>query len=260
MFLTRDFVLVLVMVVFLVMAIGATIFGKADSTAPAAQTVAFVESPAADYEVVSAEKEGISREQRLAEMRKKVAESGELLTLSAPDTAPTTPVVPVEETPVVTVAPAVVAEQRCADYGSFTGSWSPAGLQFEVAEGARLVYREVMKDVITGTTSRVQQTREVLLQLPMRALPSSQPSCLTSDVVGVAQDGSLIRNAEAGLYGVFGESTLIGYALDGFPIYGNATVATDVCGGAVLNGTYRYYLSAERDFILGCYAATPVTL
>jgi hypothetical protein len=59
----------------------------------------------------------------------------------------------------------------------------------------------------------------VVLQLPLPFGPQGK-TCLSYDVVGVALDGSLIRNNEHSLYQVFGSETLIGYALDGFPIYG----------------------------------------
>jgi hypothetical protein len=84
---------------------------------------------------------------------------------------------------------------------------------------------------------------------------------LPTDVVGIAQDGSLIRESEMALYGVFGGETLVGYALDGFPIYGsNPGAATDHCGGMMVGGQYRYYLSPERDSVINCFAGVPVTL
>ena len=86
------------------------------------------------------------------------------------------------------------------------------------------------------------------------------PTCLYSDVVGIAQDGSLIRNNEVGLYSVFGSDTLIGYALDGFPIYGKIKESGDKCGGSVVNGQYRYSLSDQREFILNCFSAPPVRM
>jgi hypothetical protein len=69
-----------------------------------------------------------------------------------------------------------------------------------------------------------------------------------------------MRNNELALYTVFGPDTLVGYSLDGFPIYGPSTVATDSCGGAMVGGVYRYVLSAERPGLLTCFAATPARL
>jgi hypothetical protein len=78
--------------------------------------------------------------------------------------------------------------------------------------------------------------------------------------VGVAKDGSLIRNNEARLYGIFGEQTLVGYALDGFPIYGISESVVDACGGVSVAGQYRYQLSVERENIINCFAAKPIAL
>jgi hypothetical protein len=90
----------------------------------------------------------------------------------------------------------------------------------------------------------------------------ANPTCLPHEVVGIARDGSLIRNDEAALYGIFDDTVLIGYALDGFPIYGQTVDRPlDQCGGAMVDGSYRYYLSEERDHVLGCYrGGEPITL
>ena len=81
-----------------------------------------------------------------------------------------------------------------------------------------------------------------------------------SDVIGIALDGSLIKNNEYSLYSIFREETLIGYALDGFPIYGQSEVSTDECGGILADNQYRYYLSKERKAVLYCYSGTPVEI
>jgi hypothetical protein len=99
-----------------------------------------------------------------------------------------------------------------------------------------------------------------VLQLPTRTTPSTNPTCLASDVIGIATDGSLIRNNEVGLYGIFGADTLIGYALDGFPIYGAGVGAVDACGGVVVSGVYRYQIQLKNETIINCFAGTPVSL
>ena len=95
----------------------------------------------------------------------------------------------------------------------------------------------------------------------LRTWPSGTTSCLPSDVIGIALDGSLIRNNEAALYTVFGGETLIGYALDGFPIYGmTPLLATDRCGGVQIDGNYRYVLQPDRPGLITCFAGAPITL
>ena len=162
--------------------------------------------------------------------------------------------------------PSTVGEQRCQQYTQFAGVWPTTSLQFDVVEGSRIVFTEDETESNMATTASssnmlvLEPTRTVYLQLPIRSIPSPATSCVQSDVVGVAQDGSLIRNNEAGLYGVFGADTLVGYALDGFPIYGSSGASTDSCGGMVVAGQYRYQLSPSRDVILNCFSAAPARL
>ncbi|KAG7377048.1 hypothetical protein PHYPSEUDO_012250 [Phytophthora pseudosyringae] len=61
-------------------------------------------------------------------------------------------------------------------------------------------------------------------------------------------------------------SPLIGFAFDGFPLYGpygeNGQVPTDLdaCSGRVGDdGTYRYHVTLAAPFLLGCFRGTPST-
>jgi hypothetical protein len=130
-----------------------------------------------------------------------------------------------------------------------------------------LVYREhevLPEPVVDGastTLTLVPTTeREVVLQLPHRLFATGANACLSTDIVGIALDGSLIRNSDYTAYRVFGSETLIGYALDGYAIYGTGTFATDACGGSDVGGEYSYYLSPDREGVIGCFNATPVSL
>jgi hypothetical protein len=58
-------------------------------------------------------------------------------------------------------------------------------------------------------------------------------------------------------------SGLVGYALDGYPIYagGRWTDAQlDACHGHVVHGGYRYEATAEYPYTLGCFHGTPLRL
>jgi hypothetical protein len=79
-------------------------------------------------------------------------------------------------------------------------------------------------------------------------------------VIGISKNGSLIRNTDVAGYGSFGGDTLVGYALDGFPIYGAADKRTDICGGLMEDGQYRYQISNSRDTIITCYVGSPISL
>ncbi len=198
--------------------------------------------------------ETISREQRLKEMKEKIASIGDQVISTSPDTAtPQPPVVP-------EVAEGVVpAEQRCGTYHHGGAGWNASGLMIAEVEGARLVYRDVPGAPLASSTEPTI-SRDEVLQLPLSSIPASHQSCIASDVIGIAKGGSLIRNNEVAVYKVFGPDTLVGYALDGFPIYGADSSKTDVCGGKMMDGQYRYQLSAKRDTIINCYAGTPVSI
>lgn len=269
---TRDLFLFAIVIVFLVVAIGTTVVrqyisGDAASEKQSTQAIELAAVPDREYAVDIDIPESVTREERVAAMRQKIAEGGELA-ISTPENIPTTNTETVEEEVEDTdEAGVTTGPQRCAQYQPFQGVWSPQGIEFEVVEGSRVVYQEIASEyklepeTATSGAALPRDTRqEVLAQLPINTIPTSSSHCLPSDVIGIAQDGSLIRNTEVGLYSVFGDNTLIGYALDGYPIYGVTQTAGDVCGGVVVNGQYRYYLSSERETILNCFVGVPVSL
>lgn len=150
--------------------------------------------------------------------------------------------------------------QQCPHYRSFAGMW-PAPVVIEEHEGARLViHRHPDIDDVSPMEESLLRG-EILLQLPTMRQPVGQPSCVASDVVGVARDGSLIRNNEYQAYGFFGADTVVGYALDGFPIYGRNDVAqTDQCGGGMGVAGYGYILKSDRPAVLNCFSGRPVSI
>lgn len=260
MFRTRDFLLLFTAIVFLMVAIGTTSMSKR-TTSPEAVDAALQPAPITEggYSASVSESTSLSREARLAAMRQKVTESESLVLAAAVATETLDEnysVDSVNQTNSVTDSPLTA----CPPPVTHTGAW-PRGVVFELREGARVLYTEstIMQPTVGTSAPQAELTQTIVLQLPVPFGPAANPTCPASDVVGVAQDGSLIRNFETGLYSVFGENTLIGYALDGFPIYGVSSVQTDKCGGAVV-GTYRYYLSDSRESIINCYAGTPVKL
>lgn len=266
MFRTRDFVLIFVTVVFLVSAIGATLWHKNIATDVRSTDIKLVEETSADHMAVVDSPESFSRQERLENMRKKIAD-GQGMVFTAP-AADETPAIVEEELSVEDEIESVIgAEMKCPGYVEYTAPWSATGVNIESVEWARVVFREVVTEPVTDQTATAtsevlpsKTDREVLLQLPTQPVNLSQPACIPSDVVGIAQDGSLIRNSESELYGVFGADTLIGYAIDGFPIYGTSDIQTDACGGIITTEGYRYFISSERDEILGCFRAAPINL
>lgn len=150
-----------------------------------------------------------------------------------------------------------LAERRCSLYQPSGSLWDARGVKMQVSEGARVFYRPGTATASVGSTTT--PTREVLAELPLRK-SATGAYCVPSDVIGITENGFLIRNSEVSLFASYGSSALIGYALDGFPIYGASDVKTDQCGGAVVGGQYRYVLDTNRETIIACYGATPVAL
>lgn len=146
--------------------------------------------------------------------------------------------------------------------------------------------------------------QDVLLRLPADPRPTARPSCVPMGMIGFAVTGAAIYNALDGLgrdaaaheildaceghperngqYHYHGPSPCapdgdgpVGYALDGFGIYGvhgedgneihNADL--DACHGhtatVVWNGhrqrIYHYHMTHEYPYTLGCYTGTPVS-
>ena len=92
----------------------------------------------------------------------------------------------------------------------------------------------------------------------MRSTRNGFDSCIAHDVVGISTTGELIANADAPRYAGYSAATLVGYALDGFPIYGpQSSAQLDACGGTSEGEGYRYHIRSVESFVLGCFAGTP---
>ena len=265
MFRTRDFLLLIVAVMGLVVAIGTTmVLQKSGSIAEVSTVILADSSVDTEYTAeVSESKELLPREGRLLEMRQKIAAGGQL-TIEIPE--------PVTEE-AADILPDSDENQEassdkgnvllCAGYTPYGDGWRADGISVEIVEGSRVFYRTIEQDIVAIPNAGVTSPdgyRVAVLQLPIQSFLTTASNCLTSDVVGIAHDGSLIRNSEVGLYGVFGEGTMIGYALDGHSIYGVSEASLDSCGGRMVSGEYRYYLSDERETILNCFVSVPAAL
>jgi hypothetical protein len=257
---TRDFLLFLIAVVFLVLAIGVEFINSISAQRINYEPRKFLavdDTPESYLAEVASAPESVSRADKLANLRKILAE--QKTTISAP--SPTDTVEPSTiTTPVATSTIVTTDIQLCNNYRPTFVPWTTEKIQNEEREGVRVFY-SMEPTVSNGTSSTPTLNETVMAVLPIRDTPLAKPNCIVGDVVGIALDGSLIRNNEQKLYGIFGENTQIGYALDGFPIYGSAPeIKTDSCGGIVVNGTYRYYISKERTGILGCFSGIPAKL
>ena len=204
-----------------------------------------------------------TRFDRLATMRRKLSEIKtelrapvELVTelVSEPESTPATSAETTESETVATVT-------LCPTKRVQTIVWPVSPLKYAVRANQRVFYSEVITLAADASSTPVI-TERVVLTLPLRGEALSFTSCIASDVVAVTTTGLPIRNSDFGKYQGVGPSTLIGYSLDGFEIYGEsgAGVITDACGGTAASGVYRYYLSDPRAGVLGCFAGIPVLL
>ncbi|MEY2665646.1 MAG: hypothetical protein RLZZ480_751 [Candidatus Parcubacteria bacterium] len=231
---------------------GFGVFGRQDASV-------FVSTGEQDMQAVIEDSTESAREDRIASLRKKIAALGNLGGVADEQVVVATSSVPTA--PAESEGP--VKENRCANFTTGGVVWNSAGVKMEEVEGARLVFRETKNSASSSASSTVTAPvtqRQILAQLPVRSAPGSSQSCISSTVIGITKNGALIRNTDVGAYGSFGESVIVGYALDGFPIYGASNKKTDICGGAMEDGQYRYYIANNRDTIITCYAGIPISL
>jgi len=244
---TRDFFLFLICVAFLIVAIGFQV--TQSRTAFLDMSQGMPQFRGGEGEPISAELVIVedTRGARIARLREMVG---------AIATPPVSEIVVSEEVATSTTTAEQTTSSKavlCPQYQTYARPWSTTGLTSVEREGVR-IFHEGTQALADGELGVIR------IILPVRQFASVNTSCIPSDVIGIALDGSLIRNNEQGLYGVFGENTHIGFALDGFPIYGASTAVTDSCGGTTVATEYHYYLSLDREFILGCFAAAPTLL
>jgi len=255
---TRDFLLFLITLAFLLVVITTETarqwFARGEVDVPTVTMPAFNDDAPSERLAEVVAKETIDRPGNIARLREQlsafmalpakveeVIEAPQIDEVVSPATS-TTEVV----TPVGTAL-------RCGAYRPYAGTWPNQLLSIEEQEGVRVV--SIKNNAVTPGDE------QVVLVLPIRTEGTpSTPVCLLTDVVAIAQSGSLIRNTDVVGYRAFPEHMLLGHTLDGFPLYGYSDRATDRCGGVEVDGTYRYYLSTARETALDCFVAPPVAL
>ncbi|MAZ56707.1 hypothetical protein CL653_02870 [bacterium] len=110
-------------------------------------------------------------------------------------------------------------------------------------------------------------TTEPFVVLPVRSIRSTFDTCLPDNIIGVTANrvGDVwkpLLNSDISKYSNYQANQLVGYARDGFPIYGMAedTQELDSCGGHYVDFSYRYQLQADAEGIILCYAGLPELL
>jgi hypothetical protein len=256
---TRDLILFIFTIFFLVIAITATLASNASTAS--INLVAFNQATNTSNFEVSTPEVGLDRQSVIARLRARLQDSTERIEPSPSVEAPVVAEVPVEEE---------VGLQRCLypdDALAMVPRWPLANVSVKVQEGARSVFVSetvVVPSAPSETASSTQDEEVVttvvsLIQLPAFPVKLADVSCIPSEVVGVTNGGILMFNGDVNSYRKIPESALIGYARDGFPIYGVYEGAVDQCGGYDHPSGYRYTISTERDYILGCYVGSPAS-
>ena len=252
---TRDFLLFVLTLIFLSVAIVTTVTKDSQKTSHDTN-VAFLDSE----RTLEARSEDsvIDRQSNIDRLRTKLQNSTELIEVS-----PSVESVSEDVDTSTSSSIAALSVKRCAysdDFITKVPSWPFSKVQMKNEDGKRVFYTTVTQEVIrhtsstaTSTVTKKVTTAQNLLELPLFPVKQQQEQCLPSEVIGVTQNGLLIFNSSVATYVGVGADTLIGYARDGFPIYGVYNGEVDRCGGYDGPTGYRYTISTERDYIIGCY-------
>ncbi|MEZ4200789.1 MAG: hypothetical protein R3B69_04415 [Candidatus Paceibacterota bacterium] len=246
---TRDFFLYALILLFLCIGVGTTLIAQSKNTIEIPTVTHFLLGRE-NVAVVSGESAN-DRETTIARLREKLAqESGYSISRVPVFTSVDEPE-PEPETSSYEV-------QRClhTDDSTLLVKWPPL-VTFSVLEGARVYSYQKIDEKTVGTTTIQATSTVTLTALPLQPLTAVSPACVR-EVVGLTPAGQPLVNSSAGSYQHLGKDALIGYALDGFPIYAVAPAeGLDTCGGTTENGTYRYQLRAGEGELIRCFTGIP---
>lgn len=256
---SRDFFLFVVVLVFISVGIGITVIRDMvyDWSHTVTSAVSFndTEPYATDAWIDESE---IDRASNIAKFKEKIA-AGE--GLSAGPAVLTY----VDEDQASTTALPARTPNRCSNYDpapAYAATWPQFGVTISFVEGAYVAKVAEVSNVANGTGTVPTMTERTLAALPAATTRNNTDTCLDSAIVGIDTNGKLIRNNDTSRYAAYSEFSLVGYARDGFPIYGfkKDVSGLDTCGGTQEATGYRYYLRDQEDFILGCFAGTPARI
>jgi len=257
---TRDLVVFVSIVLFLGICILVTLAaGRENSVLDINAILLGTSETGSTTYTAHADKRTIDRKSNIERLRDALSRTVAVIVPEPPEEE-----VPDDTTPYASSTPSAASGsiQLCTegdDSLALRGMW-PASDVFLITEGSNRAVVHIEKPVTsTSTASSTSAAVDIktLLRVPLNPLAQGTSVCVPSDIVGVTESGSLILNTAAGLYKSRGENERIGYARDGFPIYGVYTGTVDACGGYMHNSQYRYTVSQDRDYILGCFSASP---
>lgn len=253
---TKDLVLFVLVIAFLMIAIMFTVVSKPSTSSEQTEKVIFNEITAED-KVAIHDLDELDRASNIARLRDAINSDESISTYTASEEVDGEPI---DET---------TTNLKCPQTGNpiaFLRSWPRDKVEVGVVEGARLVAEvaESMPMVPKATTSTssnkadvVKKETKPLLVLPLLPIPTAETNCVSNEIVGITAQGGLLFNSDAAAYVNKNPDSLIGYARDGYPVYGPYTGQVDECGGYTAAGGYRYAINSIDKKVLGCYRATP---
>ena len=246
---TRDLILFVLILGFLLVAITLTVSTQSNQPDEIAPQASFLSAPDS-FSVVS-QSDGSDRGGFVSDLRDRIGFF-----------TPPEPIVEPSESVASTTDNLEFSECTGSYRFSLTSSWSERNIEVTLQEGARvvteIVTQQTPSSATTSTSSAPTQTRTVLFFVPERAQSASQATCNTDNVIGFTPQGQLIDLKAANQFMQSGNE-LIGYAFDGFPIYGRTTAPLDSCNGQVVAGQYRYHLppvGGRQE----CFSGIPVDI
>lgn len=250
---TRDFLLYMLVVVFLVMAIVATLGYREANHAAVAESVSL--TPGVETGEVISASETLDRMATIQRLQSKLA-AGEGIIASAPPVFTSVDESVATSASSTLVTTGIVAEALvCATSNeSLLRAWPTSGVVVTEMEGARLAQYVARIETLAGTSTETVVSTTTLLVLPIAVQFSQSQQCV-SDIVGISPNGTLLLN-DARLYANAAPNKLLGYAFDGFPIYGPASesVTLDNCGGLDTGFAYQYHVRPGEPTLLGCFS------
>ena len=252
---TKDLLLIVVVVVMLAMAISATVASRLLKESQLQAVGLDAETTQVQYSAVE-QSPTLNRADNIARLRALVAQ-GDVI-----ESSPSVEVSPTPESDGVTDGTDSLSCPSPDDGIAVARTWPLEGVTLQLIGASRVVKQvaatEPVHTTASGTVAAPVTTAErTLLTLPAYPTKTVAPGCIDSEIIGVTTSGSLLFNGDAILYKNTPAGTLIGYARDGFPIYGVSGGEHDQCGGEDTPASYRYSLAPGATKFLSCFSAQP---
>jgi len=260
---TKDLFLFTACLLFLTVAVFATITATNKPTV-SDEVVIFSES-VVEVDGVEMAVASSNRTDFIADLKKRLAADTSTIIPQASVTSGDIGDIEVAATTTATMFTSTADLNRCVfsdDVIPYLSLWPVSGVVAEVGTALRTYYSETSTVVLvdstgTSTATTTELVRTTYLTVPVRPNKLATASCVPSEVIGVTTAGALLFNTNAAIYAGVSESILIGYARDGFPIYGATSEPLDVCGGYDAAMGYRYAIAPDRAQILTCFTGAP---